>query len=349
MFKRFIAISLLVSIALTGCGIDYKKFLKKKEEVVSNLPAEAILVDKNPIYEETLKLINSAQKAIYIEQFELDDRRIIDLLIKKSKSGIELKILLDQWESNNKRTLEELKNHNISVQFYPAQKGQYTRVKMLVVDHSQAIFYGPAWTDTPNFILASRDSHSLNSHTVAVKLTGKSAWKLATIFNRDWEFTTTLTLNVPKSTSLPDDNIILATNANVKQQIVEKINGSTQTIWLELSELTEQDTVQALMDAADKGRDVRIILDYINASSTPGVIENLKSKGIQIRYYKDRPLGVNLGIFDGKTFILSNSGWTRYTFLINHESSITVPSPAATAKVVEIYDKDWNSSLKELQ
>ena len=179
-----------------------------------------------------------------------------------------------------------------------------------------------------------------------MKLTDRAAWKAAIVFSRDWEFTTTLSINVPKTSLLPEDNIILATNSNIKQQILEQISASTKTILVETLLVSEPDTVQALIDAANKGLDVRLILDLAEAKANPMTIEKFKSHGIQIRTYSaSKPLGLNMGLFDGKTFILSSSSWTYYSFVINHELSLTAPSPSATEKLVELFNQDWNSAI----
>lgn len=338
MLKRLGILTLILSILfLSGCSIQYPNpFNKEEEKAVSDLPAQAVYIDGPSIYNETLNLISKAEKSIYVEQSEFNDPELIDLLIAKAQSGVEVKILLDQWQTLNRNTVNEFKNHNISIQYYPARKGQYNHVKLLVVDNSEAMIYGPGWT-----------REELDKHNVAIRLSGRSAWRTAAVFARDWEFTTTLSLDVPKTSDLPDDNNILATNANVKNQVLTRIDGSTTSIWLELSALSEPDTVQALIDAANRGVAVQIVLDPKNAHQTPVTIEKLTAAGIQIRYYRDdanRELGMNVGIFDQETFIMSSSGWTYYSFVINHEFAITIPSPQASGRLVELFNQDWENA-----
>lgn len=338
MFKRFLALLLILSLFLTGCSVDFKKlFVKAKEIPVSNLSADALLFDGTTTHERTEALISSAEKSLYIEQTIFSDERLRNLVIQKAASGVEVRILLDQFETPNQATLNELKSKNISVQYYPARKGQTNETKFLIVDMTQAIIYSFPWT-----------AEGFGAHTMAVLLSGKSVWKLAGIFNRDWQFTTTLSLDIPKTTELPEDNIVLATNANVKQQLIEHISGGQKSIWASVSQVTDQDTIQAFVDAANKGRDVRIILDPgIMPQNWPAAIEKLKASGIQIRYFKHptgKSLQFNAVIVDGDTFILSSSGWGYKSFVMNHELSITVPAPDATLRLIEQFDQDWQSS-----
>ncbi|SHH87816.1 phospholipase D-like domain-containing protein [Desulfosporosinus lacus] len=340
MSKRIsvISISILLFFSmlfLNGCNIKVPEFFPK-EIPVSNLPPDALFIDKDAIYNRTLALIESAQTSIYVEQAVFDDPNLIQLLLTKSRSGVDVRVLLDQWQKANRITLDQLKSQNVSVQFYPAQKGQYNHTKYLIIDQTSALIYGPAWTE-----------NGLQAHDLAVELSGRSAWKAATVFSRDWEFTTTFPLDVPKTSTLPEDNIVLATNTNVRQQLIEHISSSTKSIWIESTEVTEPDLKQALIDAAVKGCDVRLILDQSLTAKTPVTLEELSSNGVKIRYYPSQPpLGMNLAVFDNTSFILSSSGWTRYSFTANHEFSVTVPSPVASNKLVTMFTQDWEKSTE---
>ncbi|MGI6120255.1 MAG: phospholipase D-like domain-containing protein [Desulfosporosinus sp.] len=325
---------------LIGCSFKLPKLFPEQVSI-SDLPAEALYIDQDAIYNRTLALIQSAQTSIYVEQAVFDDPQLIQLLLSKSRSGIDVRILLDQWQKKNQATLDYLKSQNVSIHFYPAQKGQINHTKYLVVDQKTAMIYGPLWT-----------TDRLLAHDLAVELSGRSAWRVATLFSNDWQFTTTFPLDVPKTSPLPSDNITLATNVNVKQQLAGLISSSTKSIWIEIpdiSENTDPELIQALVEAAGKGLDIRLILDraVMSKSDSTRVLEKLTAKNITIRYFPTQtPLRMNLAIFDNSTFLLSSSNWTRYSFIANHEFSITVPSPIASAKLSDMFIQDWEKSTQ---
>lgn len=331
--RLLLIIFLIISIFLGGCSLNMPHFFQKTAEPVSDLPASAVLTNGPEIKAATLQMIQSAQSAVYIEQDSFQQPDLQQLLIEKARSGVDVKILLDQWQSGNKTVLEELKNENISGQFYPAQKGQYHHVRLLVVDHKQALIYGPSWTEA-----------GFNSPCMAVKLTEKSAWKASSsIFARDWKFTTTLDLDIPKSTSLPEDQITLAYNSNVKQQIIDQLSASASQVSIEVSDLTDVDIIQALLDAVKKRVKVNILLtSRPQSSAQTQVADALKAKGIQVRY-ASAATSRQFAVFDHKCFIMSSSGWTHSTFVVNHELSLTAPSPEATAKLASLFQQDWSS------
>ncbi|CAA7601274.1 Phospholipase D-like domain protein [Acididesulfobacillus acetoxydans] len=335
MRKWFLPLVIILTLLVsTGCSTNKLTHLFRKNPQTSNLPASALFLDGAAIRQETVHLLESAQKSIYIEQNLFDDPALMNLVLAKQREGLTVKILLDRWQPANQATLAALKSQNVSIQFYPALKGQYDDVKLLVVDQKKALIYGPAWTP----------SVWQNTHDLAVELSGYSAWWTALVFARDWNFTTTLSLGVPQKTSFPNDNITLATNANLQQQISEQILQANHSIWIESPEVSDPSTVQSLVNAAAKGRDVRLILDPREKKTAPDALAKLRSGGVKVRFVKDSAVPafhLNVGIFDQKTFIFTSSDWTYYTFVINHEFSITVPSAAATAKLDAVFDHDW--------
>jgi len=148
MRKRFFPVILIICLFLTGCSLDLKSLLiKEKDAPISNLNAEALYFDGKNARAKTIELINSAQKSIYIEQKIFSDPKLKELIIEKAKSGVEIKILLDKFETPNRGTLNEFKSNNISVQYYPTQKGQTDEAKFLIVDLEEAIIYSFPWTN----------------------------------------------------------------------------------------------------------------------------------------------------------------------------------------------------------
>ncbi len=330
----FIAIILIFILSLSGCGIIMPFSHKKEANPVSNLTASSLLVDSAEIRLETIKLIENAKKTIFIELSALDDPEITNLIVVRSHAGIEVRILLDQWQRENATTVKNLKNQNISVQYYPAQKGQYQRIRYMVIDYQVAVFYGQDWLQK-----------GLNDHSLAVKLTGDTAWTIAKSFSKDWEYTTTLTLNLPGNVTLPEDNITLSLNGNVKRQIINAINNANTEIFAEVEQISEPETVKALVAAKQRGCNIRLIVSPSCAEATPDAIADFKKAQIEVCYYnpsKKLTMSLNLCVFDNKTMIMSSSSWSYYSFVINHEGSLKIPAPQAIGKIKTILEGDWD-------
>ena len=337
LLKNAVLLSLSVCLFVTsGCTLPFLR--QEKPPIVSDFPPESILIG-NEIRTQTRILLESAQNIIYIEQMTISDSELLSQIIAKAHAGVEVRILLDQWQRENSKTVDLLKNENVSVQYYPTARGQFHRAKFMIIDHKIAVFYSAPWT-TAGF----------NSAAVAFKITGSTVQSAAELFGRDWSDTTTLTLTIPKGDSLWQDNITLA-RTNIKNQILTRIKSASADIWIETQQLSgdvdDQDIINALVAARQRGCRVRLILDPACAQATPMTIQIFADAGIEYRYYKGpngETLGRNFGIFDGTSFIHCSSAWTHYTIFINHECSLTIPSPQATQKMMEIFQADWDFS-----
>jgi phosphatidylserine/phosphatidylglycerophosphate/cardiolipin synthase-like enzyme len=335
-FLIFLMIVLIVIPTMSGCNKIFSFSADEESNPVSNLPAGAIYINGAAIRPLTLNVINQAKQSIYIELSSLNDQEIIHLLITKARSGIEVRLLLDQWQRDNTSTIKTLKNENISVQYYPAEKGQFQRVRYMVIDHKTAVFYGSDWT-----------TKGFNAHSMAVKLSGDSVGVMDKSFGKDWTYTTTLSLDLPDTYDLPEDNVTFAITVNVKQQLLNLINAAASEIRIETEQLSESDTIDALVEAKKRGCNVKVIVSLSSAITSPDAIQELKDAQIELRYYNQpdkKTMGANFGIFDQTTLFVSNSAWTYYSFVINHEGSLTVPSPAVAKKVTALFDEEWANS-----
>lgn len=338
IMKRILAIfAICFSITLlSGCSSILSLWDEEEPEQVSALKADSIIVGAEEIRTQTIKLINSATKAVYVQLSSLDDPDIINLLVNKSQSGIEVRILLDQWQRENSATVKTLKNQNISVQYYPAQKGQYQRVRYMVTDYQTAVFYSQDWT-----------SKGFKTHSMAIKLAGDTAWNIAKSFDKDWTYTTTLGLKLPEITDLPEDNIIFSQNSGVKQQVLGAINSATSEIIIIVEQLSDPDTVAAIVNAKNRGCTVKLIVSPSTAVATPNTIKKFLETQIEIKYFSNPdnlPIGYNLGIFDKKTLVMTSSSWTYYSFVINHEAALVIPSPAVAERIDKLFQEQWNIS-----
>lgn len=310
---------------------------KEIEEKISNLPASAVITGSTDIRSQTVELISNAQTAIFLQLSALDDPGIIDLIISRARAGVEVRILLDQWQRENSATLKNLKNSNISAHYYPAQKGQSQRVRYLIVDYQTALFYGIDLT-----------AKGFESQSMAIKMTGNTVETMTKTFDKDWVYTTTMSLTLPEKMELPEENITYAQTPNVKQQLLRHLNNATAEIKVQLEQLSETDTVDAIILAKQKGCAVKLLLSPSSATATPNTIKRLTEAGIEIRYFNHpngSALGYNAAVFDNKTLVMTSSPWTYTAFVQNHEASVSIPSAAVVEKFNSMFEQDWNAAM----
>jgi len=288
----------------------------------STLTEHDLLVNSEEIRLKTINLIKNAEKAIFIELSAFNDSEILDLIIEKAHKGIEVRILLDQWQSINSNTVKKLKNENISVQYYPAQKGQFHKVRFMVVDYKTAIYYCQDWSEK-----------GYETYNFALVLSGSSVRTITQAYINDWAYTTTISLELPNNINLADDYVSYTVNAGIKQQIIKAINSTQSELKIYVEHLSDKEIIEALIVAKNRGCKITLVL---NPSSKESIPEALLDSQIDINYFNHpQTMGFNLAIFDQEKTLLTSSSWTYYTFVINHENALIIPSPSIAKKIID--------------
>lgn len=99
--------------------------------------------------------------------------------------------------------------------------------------------------------------------------------------------------------------------------------------------------VEALVDAHERGVDVRIIVDQYSKENN--AYEFLTEKGIQIRYdSEDVTTHAKLIIIDGKTVILGSTNFSYYGLERNHEADILVDAEHVGEYFEGYFEELWS-------
>ena len=336
---RFLAIALiLLSLPFTaGCSVSSlsNKFFSKTQ-AESQLSGDFVHIDEKAITKASSEMIKGAKKSIYVEQYEFDRKDLIDLLVQKAKQGLEVKVLMDKTPKANQATYNYLRANGVSAQYYPIVQGQASKSKLLCVDTTRALIGGNDWTNS-----------DLLSHDVGIELKGKAAWRASSIFARDWKFTTTIDLNLA-DTSEPEDNIVLATNANIQSFITRQVQDSKTSIQIEVTYLTyPPELITQLTEFATSGKKIQVIIDSSQYTANKATVDKLVASGVQVRLYPTdatHKLNGRFALFDNHSVFLSSANWSRSSFTQNHELGVFVPSTSVAQKLALMFNADWEKS-----
>ncbi len=159
-----------------------------------------LLVTPESMYEALFELIASAEKRLFLHTFILiDDKvgnRIIDLLCKKARSGVEVRLMIDGFGSFHfaDELLEKVASAGGHVtRFKPLTKlSRFAYLnfrnhrKYAVSDGNRAFVGGT------NFVEYEMTPHPVDETWIdyALRIEGTSARQLEAIFLSDWEFAT---------------------------------------------------------------------------------------------------------------------------------------------------------------
>lgn len=141
---------------------------------------------------------------------------------------------------------------------------------------------------------------------------------------------------------------------------VQAIQGAKQTIWLEIYLLTEHTVINELENAANRGVDVRVMLEGHPAgsgSTTPQqTIDELNAAGVKAQEANESAFALThakMMIIDGTTAYISSGNFTKSalggsSYTTDRDYLITDTDSADVQECSAIFTADWNRTTPQL-
>lgn len=139
---------------------------------------------------------------------------------------------------------------------------------------------------------------------------------------------------------LPDDG---------RESILGEIDAATSSIRLEVYLLSDNETINALIRAHNRGVDVRVILEehpFGGAGNKDEIFDRLAAAGIDVRWSNPvfRFTHIKTIVLDGRVAIIMNLNLTMTAFSGNREFAIVTTQPGPVAQAIAIFESDWDRS-----
>ena len=302
--------------------IDEKLYSKKKLINLMLTNSNALLTSDNQVkvlangeetFPEIFNVIENAKHHIHLEYYIIEDDKIgnylREMLIRKSKQGVEVRLIFDDvgsWELK-KRFIRSMSDAGIKIDCFmkvrfpmlTSRVNYRNHRKILVVDGETAFVGGLNFADryrdgVPG-IGPWRDTH--------LKVTGGAATALQIIFMADWYFVSKEILKgkkyfkpfesgngklVQMTASGPDSDW-----ESISQAYFMAIASANEYVYISTPYLMPtSDIVTALKTSALGGVDVRIIVPGLSDAITPkwgtsSYIEELLEAGVKVYFYQE--------------------------------------------------------------
>lgn len=322
-------------------------------------------------YEDLMIELEKAEKHIHIQYYIfMDDgigHKIRDLLIKKAREGLEVRLIYDDvgsWKA--KRTFfKEMQAEGIIVQSFlkVAFRWLTSRVnyrnhrKIVVIDGK--IGYVGGMNIADRYIDGIQSGIWRDSH---IKLEGKAVAGLQTSFLIDWysshkEFLTADTY-FPLLEDKGDNIIQIATSGPVgtfkaiHMGILQSISNAKECIYIQTPYFVPTDALLlSLQMAAMRGVDVRLMLPrnsdttFVHIASMSFLAEVLDAK-VQVYFYEAGFLHSKLMVIDNALTITGSANMDVRSFEHNFEIDAFIYNEDTCAKAKEIFYQDMEKSTQ---
>lgn len=341
-----------------------------------------VYFDPPAIYQAMDALLASAQRSIKMDFYILGGRqamRMAETLARKAAAGVRVQVIVDPGMG----TLPEIKKQMTALVSYLKANGvQVVKANLVdlppllrqkdrgVIDHNKLIVVDDRQAMIGGMNLANEFD---TFHDVMVTVEGPAAQELGQQFDYDFFYALhpqerpgrngqpLLEAGLPLS--LPGLATVRVNSTGVNRQthrasILESLQRARQSIAVSMLELGDDEILDALIMAHNRGVRVRVLLDPGEYDDMVPIIRKaprylvnshavhrLKQAGIDVNYFetndKQTILHQKMAIVDGRTLLVGSTNWTLKAIRFNSETSLEIHGSEVPARALAQFDKDW--------
>jgi len=320
------------------------------------------------LYDDMLAAIDGARRQILFETFiwkgDEVGERFKSALVEASERGVDVYVIYDAFANlvvppTFKRFPPGLKVlrypvYNAGLRFWDLRRYGRDHRKILVVDEEVGFVGG--YNIGAAYATEWRDTH--------LRVTGPGVWDLQRAFADFWN------LNRRKRIGRSERPLLLETASQweprirfhrnvprlwmfpIRAMYLEAINRATRNVWMTHAYfIPDQDVVDALKEAAERGVDVRllvplksnhIVADWISR----GYYSQLLAAGVRIQRFRDAMVHAKTATIDGSWSTVGTANVDRLSLQGNYEINVEVIDPGLAAVMEEIFLTDESNSLE---
>ncbi len=142
--------------------------------------------------------------------------------------------------------------------------------------------------------------------------------------------------------------VYFSPSTDCEDKLVDLINNSTETIDVAVYSINNDNIVNALKRAQDRGVRMRVLTDRTQASGKSSKVRELYDSGVNIKVHSKHKIEHNkFAIFDGKMASTGSYNWTNPASNKNSENCVFfIEEQEVIAKYQERFDYLWEINTK---
>jgi cardiolipin synthase A/B len=267
------------------------------------------------------KLITGARSSVELTMYELKDTTAEDDLAADAKRGVDVRVILDQnlEKSRNTATYDFLAAHHVHVTW--ADSGTTYHQKTLTVDGKTSVIM------TLNMVT---EDYAGTRDFAVIDTSHADVAAIVATFNADFAH---------RAVTPPVGADLVWSPTNSQSSILAVINAAKHTLSVENEEMGDPTITDALVAAARRGVDVKVIMTA--ESEWDSAFSQLESAGVHVRTYADsdnvlyihaKAVVADAGMSDQQIFVGSEN-FSKASLGYNRELGIRTANKAVISVI----------------
>lgn len=279
-----------------------------------------------------LKAIKGAKESVWVEVYLLTDRDVVRALEDAAARGVDVRVLLEAHPFGGgdvaaQQTLDEL--NAAGARARPASPAfKLTHAKMLLVDGATAYIL------TANLSKSALGGSSVSANRDYGVVDGDPTDVVAAkaLFLADWD---------RRPYTLADSRLVVSP-LNSRATLAGLIGDARTGLLVEDEEMYDASSEVALIAAARRGVDVRVLLPPPGATGGYGAdARRLASGGVRVRYLAAPYVHAKLVIADGRLGFVGSENFSAASLDENREVGLVLADQQALGTLAHVYEQDW--------
>lgn len=311
-------------------------------------------------YNAMLDDINQAKQYIYLETYRFNNdsigKKFRDALTRKSREGVEIKLLMDSWGTSLPKTFfSEIQKNGGDIRYFQKLKIVWdffsrnhmrNHRKLIVIDDSIAYIGSANLTD---YSLMWRES-ILRIRSGLAPVFKKAFLQHFELFNK-YTFEARIQVRRIKHGDFEIiRDIPSLTKQKIRRRFMELIRDARREVIIETPYFLPSRFIRkALIDAAQRGVEVKVIMPK---SSDVGLVDILRNRflgilyrsGVKLLFYKPYNLHAKMMLVDRQIFSIGSPNFDYRSFRFQHEIVILGREEKVVSQVIDHIDETIENS-----
>jgi cardiolipin synthase A/B len=297
--------------------------------------APRLIVQPDDGVEPVREFIASAEKSLLIKQFTFTEETLIQAVIDRKNSGVDVRVMLNAKRSGgdraNDETYEQLRGAGVDVQ-WSSPKFYVTHEKSIVVDDQAALV--ATFNLCTKYFTLTRDYGIVTHDPLHVA-------QIAEVFNADWEHV---------DWTPPAYEGLLWSNSNSRFHMAQFIDKATTRLDVQHPKYVDAVILDHLAAAADRGVKVHVLCGGKHGISEWDILDTfaslrtLRRFGVKVHKQKNLRVHAKLLIADDQYALVGSMNIDRSAFDLRRELGIEIDDPEIVARLKEVFQTDWDLS-----
>jgi phosphatidylserine/phosphatidylglycerophosphate/cardiolipin synthase-like enzyme len=298
-------------------------------------PYSAFVFSTSSASEPTIyNFIEQATSSLDMTMYELSDTTVENDLVSLEQSGVAVRVILDQKEkSTNQDAYNTLTAGGVGV-VWSSTAFTYTHQKTITINDDESLILSGNLTS--EWYTTTRDYGVFDSDQNDVSA-------IEAVFNADYQH---------ESITPSDGDNLLWSPTDSESRLVALVQSATTSIDVEEEEFSDPDLINALVQDAENGVAVRVVVE--DPSDYSSEIQELDNAGAQVVGYPEsaslyihaKAIVVDYGQSDAQVEV-GSMNWTSNSLEDNRELGIILSDTAAETVVENQFDADFAGGTSE--